>query len=381
MGEVGVIVTGVDKLVTLLKQQGTMSISRAAKTLGVSEKTVEEWVTFLEEEDIVSLTYKFTTPYITLKKVTEAQVNKKVTKIEANKDIFVRRSETMLSFLDKEGDELNHIREEFATLKASIGDNFEHVKDEIKQLEDYEKAKREVDSKVETQRQDVVKKIKTLDEEITKQQKKYLLIMKEVDEEEKKIDREVKATSDMEQMESELRGKIGQFKSMIQELESKSKTEDITITESRKNVQNLKKLATETHASLEHEKEELLALIGESRAMEAKVLESQDKILKNLSSKIKNSKDLKEAVERFKKFFEKKNEVEQLISKINSERNELQTQLYDLIKKVKSVQIMKNASETDAEIKKFSDMFKQIDTKKVAFENEIHTLGKILKKW
>ncbi|MFT4282833.1 MAG: hypothetical protein ACMXX6_00220 [Candidatus Woesearchaeota archaeon] len=60
------IETGVDKLVRYLKRKGQVSVSEVAKEIGVSTKVVEAWSTFLMEENIIGIDYKFTTPYIYL---------------------------------------------------------------------------------------------------------------------------------------------------------------------------------------------------------------------------------------------------------------------------------------------------------------------------
>jgi len=59
-----ILKTDVDDFIELIKQEGKMTISDAAKRLGVSEITVEAWTDFLVEERILGIEYKFTTPYI-----------------------------------------------------------------------------------------------------------------------------------------------------------------------------------------------------------------------------------------------------------------------------------------------------------------------------
>ncbi len=60
-----IVTTDVDRLVDLLKARREIAVKEAAESLGVSIETVESWVGFLEEEGLVSLSYKFTTPFIT----------------------------------------------------------------------------------------------------------------------------------------------------------------------------------------------------------------------------------------------------------------------------------------------------------------------------
>lgn len=59
-----VVTTDVDRLIELLKKRREISVKDASEELGVSLETVEAWVGFLEEEGLVSLNYKFTTPFI-----------------------------------------------------------------------------------------------------------------------------------------------------------------------------------------------------------------------------------------------------------------------------------------------------------------------------
>ncbi len=56
--------TSVDELMELVKKETKIPLPKAAKQLGVHEKTVQSWVDFLVEEHILGIEYKFTTPYI-----------------------------------------------------------------------------------------------------------------------------------------------------------------------------------------------------------------------------------------------------------------------------------------------------------------------------
>ncbi|MGV8169406.1 MAG: hypothetical protein ACP5N3_05100 [Candidatus Nanoarchaeia archaeon] len=60
------VVTGVDRLVDLLKRSPKIEISEVAKKLGYPQETVQSWVDFLVEEKIVGIEYNFTRPTIYL---------------------------------------------------------------------------------------------------------------------------------------------------------------------------------------------------------------------------------------------------------------------------------------------------------------------------
>ena len=84
--------TGVDGLLDLLKQKEKVSLSEAAKKLGMDEQTVKLWVDFLVEEKIVGIEYKFTKPYLYL--------NKKEEKVKGK-------------IIEQEKIDINHFKEDF----------------------------------------------------------------------------------------------------------------------------------------------------------------------------------------------------------------------------------------------------------------------------
>ncbi len=64
--EINVVRTRADELVKLVKQKGELSFEDAAKQLGVLPSTIEAWANFLEEENMLSIKYNFTTPVLTV---------------------------------------------------------------------------------------------------------------------------------------------------------------------------------------------------------------------------------------------------------------------------------------------------------------------------
>lgn len=62
------VTTGVDALLELLREQEKISLSDAAKHIGISEETLKLWVDFLVEEKVIGIEYKFTKPYLYLNK-------------------------------------------------------------------------------------------------------------------------------------------------------------------------------------------------------------------------------------------------------------------------------------------------------------------------
>ena len=66
MVEKSTLSTAADSLLDLIKLEREISFKDAAKKLNVSLDTVESWASFLQEGGVVSVKYKFTTPYVVL---------------------------------------------------------------------------------------------------------------------------------------------------------------------------------------------------------------------------------------------------------------------------------------------------------------------------
>src|SRR3989338_2122020 len=150
-----IIETGVDKLVNLIKERGKISIPDAAKQLGTSTQVVGEWADFLEEEGIISIQHTLTKPYLVERKLTKKEVESKAKEFEGKKDVFVRKAEVTVNFLEKEAGKLNE------------------VKKELDELHKYEQLKISFDKKVQEQKESAKSKIGELSERILKEHRKY----------------------------------------------------------------------------------------------------------------------------------------------------------------------------------------------------------------
>lgn len=67
------IKTDIDDLLKLISQKREISVSDAAKALGVPQQTVDAWSIFLEEDGVIDVKYKLTTPYLVAKDLRKAQ--------------------------------------------------------------------------------------------------------------------------------------------------------------------------------------------------------------------------------------------------------------------------------------------------------------------
>ncbi|MBA3064390.1 hypothetical protein FP803_03045, partial [Candidatus Woesearchaeota archaeon] len=302
--------TGVDRLVSLIQEKKRISVPQAAKELGVSPVVVEEWADFLEEESIISTDYKFATLWLIERKLTKKDVEEKIKSFHGKKEIIVRKAESLSSFLDKNGDNLSRIRNEFKSIKEHIHADAGKVRKELEELEKYTELKKNIDDQIKVQDQQFTDKIKEMDRQIVNAQKKYEDILRKIGVEEKILRAEKLKEISTKKSEEALKQKLEKINKITDRLNERLKLQDASVEDSEFHIENMKKLAESTKKTLTEQKNKMLSLAKESKEHEKKILNSQQEILRKVFEKSrmmeKTTKESKMLSDKFKKFFEKK---------------------------------------------------------------------------
>ena len=93
------ITTAIDSLVDLVKTKKRIPLEDAAKELGLPSSIVNEWASFLEEEGILEIEYKFTTPYLVIKEKEESVESTE--DLRRRLDLATRHLQVILTKLSK----------------------------------------------------------------------------------------------------------------------------------------------------------------------------------------------------------------------------------------------------------------------------------------
>jgi len=374
-----IIETGVDKLVNLVNIKEKISSADAAKELGVSTIVVMEWADFLEEEGIIKVEYKFTKPFLIARKLTKKDVQEKAKEFSGKRDVFVRKAEVSLSFLEKESEKLKGLKEEFDRIKKELGIDLNSVKNELEELKNYEQLKLSLDRKVEEQKVLSMKKLQEITQQIIREKKKYQDMLSQIREEEKILEHEKVEAVSLEESEKIVRQKLDEVKSLMQKIEAKMKTEEEGIKNIRRHIQVMEVLSKAAEAKIEKERGLIEPLVNQSQIQVEKIKELQGAVISKIEAKEKKLRKAKQASQKMKDFFKKKMGVLDLIEKVNKDRNDLERELIDLIKKAKSFQLSSKSRDVGTEIIGLEKKFKDVDDKKKAFEQELKKLGVFFK--
>jgi len=373
--ESSVIETGVDKLVKIIKERGKIALSDAAKELGVSTTVVQEWVDFLEDEGIISVEYKMTKPFLVDRKLTKKEIESKAKEFENKKDVFVRKAEVNLSFLEKQAGELKSIKSEFDRLKNELGMQLDTVRNDLKELEKYQQARQELQKQIEEQKNGAKTKMEELANRIVSEQKKYQDLVDSLKKEKESLGREKIEAKSIEESEKVLNRKLAELKIMIGSIEKRVTDEDSAIKNSESHIERLNQLMEDIKQHVEEEKSSIDPLVQKGKELESRMADLQKSIVKKLSEKQKNEGNIEGITKKVNIFFEKKLAIVNLVDRVNKDRDDLEKSLIELIKKAKSFQLSARGKDVGSEMADLEKKFDEVDKKKSVFEEELKKMG------
>jgi chromosome segregation ATPase len=387
MPEKEVIHTGVDRLVKLVKDKSKVSIKQAAKLLGVDEETIEDWSQFLEEGGLISIEYKFTVPYLVGKKLTREEVEQKTKDIKDEKDIFMRKTESAMNYLDMLDKEVTKIEEVFTHLESHSEKSMRHVQDDIAELERAEKDKERMDKEINSSKESYIGKISAINKKIKDEQEEYEElnkdIRKEVDETARIFETERKEAESIVESEKYLEQKLKEVNELSDSIQKKMDSEGKKVQDSEKKLADLKKRYEDMKAKLDKERQYILKSINDNKFKEMEITKKQEEIIKKMQEKQKDVgeelSELKELPDKFRQFINRKEKIKEILTKVRNEEKGLKEKLEQLSAKGRILKITTGKEQFDKEMKALEKDVDGISSKRNMFEEQLEKLTKLVK--
>jgi len=384
MPEDSFIETGVDKLVRLVESKKKVSTTDAAKILGVSSAVIDEWADFLEEEGLISIEYKLATTYLVERKLSKKEVVKKAKEFHGTKDAFIRKIETTIHGIDRDTSGLEELKEQFQKLKKDIGDDLSNVKDELKELENYEKLKKNIDKQIYEQQKEFKKRITDMEKELFREKSKYKELVDDIDVEKIKLEEERSEVLSLKEQEHKLLKRLEDFSQTVKQIRDAIKEEEDKIDITEEHIGYLEKLSDKVKHNILKQREKLNPLAEESRKQEASIVTLQEEVLKKV---IKGRKridsevaDSAKIAEHFRDFFEKKSQIDSLLQKIDNDKEGLEMELQTLIKRAQAFDLASKSSSVQKHMVELNSKFKEIEKKRSRFKGELDKLVRLVKR-
>ncbi len=135
------ISTGVDNLIRLVHDAGRIELKDAAKNLGLSSASVEEWARVLEEEGLIKLEYQLTKVYLAWVGTSPKEVARRSEQLADRKAELVSDVESMIGRLEARGEELDKLEQEFKKVSELLDPKFGGLKRRLDALREIEREK------------------------------------------------------------------------------------------------------------------------------------------------------------------------------------------------------------------------------------------------
>ena len=151
---------------------------------------------------------------------------------------------------------------------------------------------------------------------------------------------------------------------------------DNDVVGTQKQLKKLSKYSDKLHKEIKEKRDELNGLIKQNKEYEAKVTKMQEDLIKQLKEqKAKETKDEERVTEdKFKKFFAKKQEMEKLLSEVQREKELLEQDLVDLIKKAKAFNVQADPETVKNQIEELETAHDSVEAKRKVYEEKMSRL-------
>ena len=382
-----IIQTGVDKLVALIRDIDRISMKDAAKKLGVSQQSLEEWANFLEEEGVIDIEYKFSKAFLVNKQLTKAEKKKKIKEFKEEKNVFDRRAETAVNYLGELDRELAKISSLFKDMGNHFSSRMAVVDSDIDKLKKAERGKEDLDKQIIEAKKNALNKISEINSHLAKQKHEYGKFRSEAEGEVSKgseiFNKQSKQILKMKTQSDILKHKLAEVQELSKHLEKQVYGKEDFLASSEKKFAALKEKHEDLKTELGNEHKMMQSLIKENEEKEKEIRGLQQKIFQDMvagEKKLdKEQQEIKDIPKKFKNFVEKKNQVQDIIKNIIHEELALKEQLSSVIKKGRAMQLSIKSDEYKKQLKALNENIDAIGKKRNYFEGEIKKLVKLIK--
>ncbi|MBW2966932.1 hypothetical protein KY362_00440 [Candidatus Woesearchaeota archaeon] len=385
-GKKSVIETGVDKLVKLVAERKKISIKDAAKELGVSVSSIEDWADFLEEEDIVGVETKFATVYLVEKKIGKKEVIQKVKAVRDKKEALCRRIESSINALQRDGDEIKLIDSEFQRIKSLLQENFKSLSKRMDQLQDFRSAHRDIESRQREFEREYEDRLKRLDAQLKSEQAGYKSAIEEVEHELESIRKEKEELSQMRASEHQLEKSVAEVNHMLgtlrAEIETKNKQLDIDEQRLKKAEEHAAKVKDEIISGskeLDAFAEQMKKSHAEIDALEKAFLKDVENITSGRMENVGAIKESKELVAKMEQFFSKTREIEEMIRRTEKEEEELKAHFEKLARTVQAFTAVASAPQIKNEMDALKAELSEIERRKSLLSDKMGKLRQVVR--
>ena len=377
------ILTGVDKLLELLKQKKKISMKDAAKHLSLPVTVINEWADFLNEEKIIKIEYGIRNQILVLNETSEKDIKIQKEEVQKSKETLLRKILTISNIMGKRRNEFSALKEEFEKVKNDIEKSTSSLSKEIDAVKSLDEKKSRIKAEFASSSSAYEKKINELLEKMQEEEKEYSKLVQKFSEKEKSLKEIETEKKSLTRKENEIKKKLSSLLSSVASIEQRLHEGLRKEAYSKEQLGDIKKNLEKVSGRIDKGKHELKKL-QESLAKSEKESENRLKFFFNqIENKInideKEKEQLKRSVARFEEFMSKMNSLVVFINKVEKDFSELSRKISNFEKKIKIVAFVTNKGEYNRHMQDIKQHFSSIEKLKDTIDEDLKNLKKKVK--
>jgi Mn-dependent DtxR family transcriptional regulator len=390
MAEKGSVVqTGVDRLLDVLRTEGTLAVKTAAVKLGVSTSAVLEWAKLLEEEGLIKIKYRFATAYLEGKNLNTPEYQKVKKELLAEKELLDEKLESTNNFLAALEDEVKSLKELFGSIGKHVGGNMDQLKSTLQQLESYQAKKEVVDKQIVASKSRYVERLEALNKRLSTHQgtakEWYEQMYGEVVRGGELLELEQNELALIEDNEKLMERQLSEMRSLLDvEVINKLGENRPEIDRLKRTLLELKKRYITMKEEAESEKAALLKLIIENEKNVGDIEKVQKELIAKMDAASTDfgvtTAELKDFPKRMEEFFSKKNLVETILNRLHYNEFEFKKRLDELTTKSSQLGKIPSLEKFREQLKDLESDVNELGKKREYFTKEMKNLVSLLRK-
>lgn len=376
--ETNILETGVDKLVNLVKERGSIALNDASKELGVNPTVILEWIAFLDTHSTIGVEYRLTTPYLIDRKYTSQEIGIRARLFKSKRDMFVRKAEVILNFFENQQDDLKNLKREFDALKNELGIGLDTIRIEMRELEEYRQRQVELFKEAQLQKNEAKNNIKQLTNQILIEQGKYREFISEIKKQKYILNLKNTEIQSVQEDLNKLHDKLMELSGAVILVEKKVSYWDSFIKNSQDSIRKLSQTASELELNSRGDHYVKVHHLKNCIKQEKKIVKIQTNIIKKIVTNQKNISNSLEIAKKINAFFDNKLSVSNLVDKLSKDRNNLKQRIIEFLKMAKTLEATQKKEVVVSKIIDLEKVFEEINKKKSTFENGVRRLMLLL---
>jgi chromosome segregation ATPase len=254
------------------------------------------------------------------------------------------------------------------------------MKVDFQQFEKYELLKSNIDKHIKDVELSYKDRLTKINNEIKYSQDKYQNLLDKISSEQKTLGKQKEDISSLKASESELRLKLNEFITFMSQIKGLLKKNEDEVKNTEKRIKKFEKQSKDIASNIINSKSKIDDLLKENKKYEEEIIKTQKELFAKLKSQETLMKKGQENVskDRFKEFFDKKNEVEQLLQSVEEEKVLLQKELLNLIRSAKAFRVSSNTDEVCHQITELENNQKETEKKRKSYQEKMNKLVKTI---